>query len=71
MEDWKTRLADEYRQVKERYKKLKVYNMENVVDTSSPIRDIVDHNLRIDQQLAMEKYLHTLELRAELHGIPI
>ena len=26
MEDWKTRLADEYRQTKERYEKLKAYN---------------------------------------------
>lgn len=32
MEDWKTRLADEYRHTKERYEKLKAYNNKKEVE---------------------------------------
>lgn len=77
MEDWKTRLADEYRQTKERYEKLKAYNNKkevehNVFDANVlKTEDAYDRVLRDRQQHAMGEYLHVLELRMELHGITI
>ena len=81
MDDWKNRLADEYRQTKERYEKLKAYN--NKCDIDERLNDYhtttknearrkdVDRMLRRDQQSVMGEYLHVLELRAELHGITL
>lgn len=80
MEDWKNRLAEEYRQTKERYEKLKAYNNKQEIedrlndccvttDVKEARRKDIDNMLRHDQQRAMGEYLHWLELRAELHGI--
>jgi hypothetical protein len=77
MEDWKTRLADEYRQTKERYEKLKAYNNKKEVEKCihveiyRKVEDSYDDDLRRGQQRAMGEYLHILELRMELHGITI
>lgn len=81
MEDWKNRLAEEYRQTKERYEKLKAYNNKQeiedrlddccVTNVKEARRKDVDNMLRHDQQRAMGEYLHLLELRAELHGIAL
>lgn len=82
MEDWKTRLANEYRQTKDRYEKLKAYNNKCEVDehlaVCRPTSDIeearrkdVDSIFRREQQKIMCEYLHILELRMELYGITI
>lgn len=81
MDDWKNRLADEYRQTKERYEKLKAYNNKCDIDEklngyhttteNEARRKDVDRMLRRDQQSVMGEYLHVLELRAELHGITL
>lgn len=77
MTDWKTRLADEYRQTKERYEKLKAYNNKKEVEHNDfdanvlKTEDTYDRALRDRQQRAMGEYLHVLELRMELHGITI
>ncbi len=77
MEDWKDRLKAEYAQTKERYEKLKAYNnkkevesnlMENVVMKQE---DYYNDRLMKEQQSAMGKYLHILELRAELAHIEL
>ena len=76
MEDWKNRLAEEYKQTKERYEKLKAYNNKKEIERQldrchCPPEQRIDDELRHDQQRAMGEYLHWLELRAELHGITL
>lgn len=76
MEDWKTRLQEEYAQLKERYEKLKAYNnkqeVEFELDTATQTRKCYYANgLLKRQQNVMGEYLHVLELRAELEGIQL
>ena len=76
MEDWKTRLQEEYAQLKERYEKLKAYNnkqeVELELDTATQTRKCYYANgLLKRQQNVMGEYLHVLELRAELEGIAL
>lgn len=76
MEDWKTRLQEEYSQLKERYEKLKAENNRQEValelDTAAQTRRCYYANeLLRRQQSAMGEYLHLLELRAELEGIAL
>lgn len=77
-EDYKERFRAEYHQTKIRYKKLKKlntrieavlrmpYNMPGRIEM--PDHDCPEDILR-DQEMCMEKYLHLLELRAEIEGI--
>jgi ABC-type phosphate transport system auxiliary subunit len=76
MEDWKTRLQEEYAQLKERYEKLKAENNRQEValelDTATQTRRCYYANeLLRRQQRTMDEYLHLLELRAELEGIAL
>lgn len=77
MEDWKDRLKAEYAQTKERYEKLKAYNNKKEIE-SNLTRNVVmkqedyyNGHLMKEQQSAMGKYLHILELRAELAHIEL
>lgn len=85
MEDWKERLKAEYAQTKERYEKLKAYNVRQDVsrhiEPHTPICSEADakereiRNYREDlmqrQQGIMGEYLHVLELRAALENIEL
>ena len=85
MEDWKERLKAEYAQIKERYEKLKAYNVRQDVsrhiEPHTPICSEADakereiRNYRDDlmnrQQGIMGEYLHVLELRAALENIEL
>lgn len=74
---WKVRLKEEYRQLKERYEKLKAYNNKQEVeayllkDVAEEPEDMYSRVLLKKQQSAMGEYLHILELRAELAGIQL
>ncbi len=74
--DWKERLKQEYAELKERYEKLKAWN--NKVEVKHHTsreemsqNDILRFDLMRQQQHCMGKYLHILELRAELEGISL
>lgn len=77
MEDWKDRLKAEYAQTKERYEKLKAYNNKKEVESNlmgevvMKQEDYYNDRLMKEQQSAMGKYLHILELRAELAHIEL
>ena len=75
MEDWKTRLVDEYHELKNRYEKLKAYNNKQEVkrNTKSEFakKEHYRYCLMHDQQRAIGEYLHILELRAELENISL
>ena len=77
MEDWKDRLKAEYAQTKERYEKLKAYNNKKEVESNlmgnvvMKQEDYYNDSLMKEQQSAMGKYLHILELRAELAHIEL
>ena len=86
MDDWKNRLVEEYRQLKERWEKLKDFNNKREITerlgkafdklgrcpTSEECREFdLRSCLMRDQQRAMGEYLHLLELRAELEGIKL
>ena len=77
MEDWKNRLKEEYAQTKERYEKLKKYNVQTEVEckvfpkAAEDMRDVVERELKKSQQRAMGEYLHILEMRAELAHIEL
>lgn len=70
--DYKDRFIAEYWQTKIRYEKLKVFN--NKIEaaivgcTAEPEHDCPLHLLQ-EQQAAMGKYLHMLELRAVIEKI--
>lgn len=74
---WKVRLIEEYRQLKDRYEKLKAYNNKQEVeayllkDVAEEPEDMYSRVLLKKQQSAMREYLHILELRAELAGIQL
>ncbi len=75
-DDWKNRLVEEYRQLKERWEKIKAQNNTQEValelDTATQSRRCYYANeLLRRQQRAMGEYLHILELRAELEGIEL
>jgi len=74
--DWKERLKQEYAELKEKYEKLKAFNNKQEVKMRiSPVtaseEDCFRRGLMKDQQDYMRKYLHILELRAELEGIEL
>lgn len=73
-ENYKERFIAEYWQTKIRYKKLKAFN--NKIEaallncTAEPAHDCPLHLLQ-EQQAAMGKYLHMLELRAVIEKIDL
>lgn len=71
---WKSRLAEEYKQLKERYNKLKAYNNKQTVlrhtqPTTVTVEEEYRDMLMKDQQHVMGEYLHILELRMTNEGI--
>ena len=65
---WKSRLVEEYKQLKERYNKLKAYNNKQTVlrytqPTTMKVEEEYRYMLMKDQQHVMGEYLHILELR--------
>lgn len=69
---WKSRLVEEYKQLKERYNKLKHYNVKREVErffvTIKPEDEYRDQLMRKQQDI-MGEYLHILELRMTNEGI--
>lgn len=74
-QDWKTRLVDEYLQLRERYEKLRAFNnkreAENFLEDIKERKEYYATELLRAQQRIMGEYLHLLELRAELEGIDL
>lgn len=74
-EDYKTRLLEEYRELKDRYEKLKKYNTKQevlehtVIRTTKKIEEDYGNQLLKEQQHVMGGYLHILELRMTNEGI--
>ena len=71
---WKSRLVEEYKQLKERYNKLKAYNNKQTVlrhtqPTTMKVEEDYRDMLMKDQQHVMGEYLHILELRMTNEGI--
>lgn len=71
---WKSRLVEEYKQLKERYNKLKAYNNKQTVlrhtqPTTMKVEEEYRDMLMKDQQHVMGEYLHILELRMTNEGI--
>lgn len=76
MESWKERLKAEYAQLKERYEKLKAYNIKlevkaNIAKATPAHEEYYSNRLLARQQEIMADYLKVLELRAELHHIEL
>ena len=87
MDEWKTRVAKEYTELKERYEKLKAYNTKREVkehtttschnphitgeEAEERRREGYRTELLRRQQGVMGEYLHVLELRAALDGIDL
>lgn len=69
---WKDRLVEEYKQLKERYNKLKRCNVKREVErffmTIKPEEEYRDQLMRKQQDI-MDEYLHILELRMTNEGI--
>ena len=80
--DYKERFKAEYYQTKIRYEKLKAFNTRieasritnnswnDGVKVEMPVHDCPDELLR-NQQEAMGRYLHYLEVRAVIEGIEL
>lgn len=71
---WKSRLVEEYKELKARYNKLKAHNNKQTVlrYTQSPMVTVKEEYrdmLMKDQQHVMGEYLHILELRMTNEGI--
>lgn len=77
MEDWKERLKAEYAQTKERYEKLHRFNVKQEAAHRlqhcrfEKVEDDQNFHLCMEQEEAMTRYLHILELRAEIYGIEL
>lgn len=76
MNDWKERIKAEYIELKERLEKLHKWNVkQEVYNRMGPNDenklDELNRYLCRDQEDAMERYLHLLELRAEAYGIEL
>lgn len=77
MNDWKERLKAEYTELKERLEKLHRWNVKQEaawrlrVYGCERVEDELNRGLCRDQEEAMERYLHILELRAEINGMEL
>lgn len=76
-ENYKERFRAEYWQTKIRYERLKKRNTKleaNAITNAFPFGQFVNvtpDSLLREQQRIMDKYLHALELRAEIEQIPL
>lgn len=74
-EDYKERFRAEYYQTKIRLERLKAFNTKIEAALFSGIIDEPKHDcppsLLIEQECAMENYLHILEVRAVIEGIKL
>lgn len=70
MEDYKLRMIEEYKQTKERYKKLHKMIVKHDAGTLdfTPACPI---GLLREQKSHMGQYLYTLEVRAEIEGVDL
>lgn len=71
---WKSRLVEEYKQLKERYNKIKAHNnrqtiLRNTLPATLTVEAEYRNQLLTDQQHVMGEYLHILELRMTNEGI--
>lgn len=71
---WKSRLVEEYKELKARYNKLKAHNnkqtvLRNTLPSTLSVEVEYRNRLMIDQQRIMGEYLHILELRMTNEGI--
>lgn len=71
---WKSRLVEEYKELKARYNKLKAYNnrqtvIRNTLPSTLSVEVEYRNSLMTDQQHVMGEYLHILELRMTNEGI--
>ena len=77
MDEWKERLKAEYIELKERLEKLHRWNVKQEVERRKmpciveKIEDDHNRHLCMEQEEAMERYLHILELRAGIYGIEL
>lgn len=77
MDDWKERLKAEYKELKERLDKLHKWNIKQDVAFRlqhcgvAKVEDDINRHLCKEQEEAMTRYLHILELRAEIYGIEL
>lgn len=70
MEGYKERMKEEYQQLKERYKKLHKMIIKYEAGTLEFI-PTCSIDLLKEQAKIMEKYLHILEVRAEIENIEL
>ena len=77
MDDWKERLKNESKELKERLDKLHKWIVKQEVSYRlqpcrvEKIEDNLSRDLCSDQEDAMTRYLNILELRAEIYGIEL
>ena len=77
MDDWKERLKNESKELKERLDKLHKWNVKQEASYRlqpcrvEKIEDDLSRDLYSDQEDAMTRYLNILELRAEIYGIEL
>jgi hypothetical protein len=74
-EDYKERFKAEYYQTKIRYTKLRKFNARIEAAHYKPNISMPNHDcpyeLLLEQECAMENYLHILEIRAEIENIKL
>lgn len=81
MEAYKERMKEEYHQLKERYEKLKKFNTKIEAyertrcfgvkpKVEEPVHDCPS-DILVEQQNIMGRYLHILEVRAEIEHIEL
>lgn len=70
MDDYKERMADEYRELKERYTKLHRLLVKHDAHTLEFELNCPAELLR-EQKRLMGRYLNVLEIRAEIEGVEL
>jgi hypothetical protein len=68
MDDYKTKLINEYHELKDKYDKLCAFIL-RVEEGSSPIHDDYPVRELYEQQVAMEAYLDALSARLAYEGV--
>ena len=77
MDEWKERLKAEYTELKERLEKLHRWNVKQEVALRlqpcavDKIDEDQNRGLLLEQEETMTRYLHILEMRAEINGIEL
>ena len=70
VDDWKERMKEEYRFVKDKYNKLHKMCIKYEADTLD-FEPACPLQLLLEQKSAMGHYLHCLEVRAEIEGVEL